>query len=199
MKDKVIISDEENGLDKELISELITEENMEEALTLQNSIFPRENARKNYLESIESRKNSNVLEKYQGNYFLVRDGHKKPVGLWGHYLEDNKNEVWLGWFGVSPAETKKGYGTAIFKIFENYAIKNGFSTIRLYTDEKDNHLACKLYEKMGMTKELYKNKNDKTSDIGQILIYSKSLTNKRVKLWKSKFINYKGQKEKEKF
>ncbi len=51
---------------------------------------------------------------------------------------------------------------------------------------------------MGMTKEYYQNKNDKTEDIGKILIYSKSLTKEKVKPWNNRFINYKGQKEKEK-
>ena len=58
-------------------------------------------------------------------------------------------------------------------------------------------LACKLYEKMGMSKEYYENKEDKTDDIGKILIYSKSLTEKKVLPWNNKFINYKAQKEKE--
>lgn len=102
------------------------------------------------------------------------------------------------WFGVHPAETRKGYGTTIFKMFEEYARNNGFSTIRLYTDEIDNRIACKLYEKMGMTKEYYENEDDITSDIGKLLIYSKSLTGEKVLSWNNKFINYKEQKQKEK-
>ncbi len=181
-----------------LTSELITKNNLKESLSLQNLIFPRENAKLNYIEAIEERKKSTLPVKFQNEYFLVRNENKKPVGLWGHYLEgNNKDELWLGWFGVSPFETKKGYGTAIFKIFEEFARNNGFSTIRLYTDEADNSLACKLYEKMGMSKEYYENKEDKTDDIGKILIYSKSLTEKKVLPWNNKFINYKAQKEKE--
>ncbi len=121
-----------------LKSELITQENFEEALMLQNLIFPRENARINYMDAIAENSKSKQPEKYQDEYYLVRNEQNKPVGLWGHYLEDSKDELWLGWFGVSPYETEKGYGKRIFQIFENYAKQNGFTTIRLYTDETDN-------------------------------------------------------------
>ena len=94
---------------------------------------------------------------------------------------------------------KKGYGTQIFKIFENWAKENGFKTIRLYTDEVDNAQACVLYENMGMIKEYYKNSDDITKDVGDIVIYSKSLTGEVVALWNNKFINIKGQKDKEEY
>ena len=48
-----------------------------------------------------------------------------------------------------------------------------------------------------MTKEYYNNKDDITEDIGKIVIYSKSLTGGKVKLWNNKSINYREQRQKE--
>lgn len=181
-----------------LISELITDNNLEEAVTLQNTIFPRENARANFEESIAARKTSPLPTKYLYEYYLVRDEKHQPVGLWGHYVTGGvKDDLWLGWYGVHPTQLHKGYGTKIFGMFEKYGRDNGFKTLRLYTDEIDNATACCLYEKLGMTKEYYNNPDDQTSDIGPILIYSKSLTKEPVQPWNNKFINYKGQREKE--
>ncbi len=180
-----------------LKSELITLDNIEEAVSLQNSIFPRENARRNYLEAINASIETKTPKKFLSQYFLVKNENNETVGIWGHYIKDKKDECWLGWYGVKKEMQKKGYGTTIFKIFENWAKKNRFKTIRLYTDEIDNAQACKLYEKMGMTKEYYTNSNDLTKDIGPIVIYSKSLTGDIVELWNNKFINYTEQRNKE--
>ena len=177
-----------------LKSVLITENNLDLAINIQREIFPRENGKANFLESFDEQKL--LPSKLSKEYFLVYKD-TNPIGLWGHYCLQEKNEVWLGWFGVVQKERKHGYGTTIFKIFESWAKDNGFDTIRLYTDEVDNAIACKLYEKMGMIKEYYKNKNDLCEDIGNIVIYSKSLKQNPVKLWNSKFIGYKKQKEKE--
>ena len=182
-----------------LHSELITFANVEEAIKLQNSIFPRENAKKNFLDAIKEGIEAKVPTKFQTQYFLVKDENNEAVGLWGHYIENRNDECWLGWFGVKNEMHKKGYGTQIFKIFENWAKENGFKTIRLYTDEVDNAQACVLYENMGMIKEYYKNSDDITKDVGDIVIYSKSLTGEVVDLWNNKFINIKGQKDKEEF
>ena len=184
---------------KEILkSELITIKNFKEALAIQNVIFPRENARVNFLESFAESKIAGSHNEFVKEYFLVRNDAGKAVGIWGHYLvDDNRDELWLGWYGVIPTERRKGYGTEIFRHFERYAKDKNFKIIRLYTDDIDNANACKLYEKMGMTKEYYNNKDDITEDIGKIVIYSKSLTGGKVKLWNNKSINYREQRQKE--
>ena len=179
-----------------LRSELVTQENFEEAVKLQNEIFPRENARAFLLKAVSDISDHKTPEKYKLTYYLVRDKNNKAVGIWGHYIVDSKNELWLGWYGVHPQERLKGYGTEICEFFESYAKLNGFCVLRLYTDEVDNAAACKLYEKMGMVKEYYENPNDMTKDVGRIVIYSKALTREKLMPWNNKFINYKGQNEK---
>ncbi len=180
-----------------LISELITQDNIKQALHLQHAIFPREDAEQNYFEAIEQNLNSDLPRKYQYEYFIVKDGEGEIIGLWGHYIEGDLDECWLGWYGVREDKRNHGYGTEIFRMFENWAKENGFKVIRLYTDDIDNACACKLYEKMGMTKELYKNNDDVTTDIGNIVIYSKALTNEPLTLWNNRFLNYRGQRERE--
>ncbi len=169
-----------------LTSELITETNLNLAVKIQNIIFPLENAEQVYKYAVAEMINKPTDPQYK--YFLVKD-NSTYIGLWGIYREKSRKEAWLGWFGVLPQYRGKGYGEQIFKIFENYAINNNYQIIRLYTDEIDNANACKLYEKMGMIKEYYNNKHDINKKIGKIVIYSKSLTNKPVKLWNNKNIH----------
>ena len=180
-----------------LRSELITQDNIKQALEFQHTIFPREDAEQNYLDAINENLHSDMPRKYQKEYFIVKDDNGEPIGLWGHYIEGDLDECWLGWYGVRQDKRNKGFGTLIFKLFENWAKDNGFKVIRLYTDDIDNASACRLYEDLGMTKELYKNSDDITTDIGNIVIYSKALTNEPLPLWNNRFINYKGQREKE--
>lgn len=96
-----------------------------------------------------------------------------------------------------PEYRKNGYGGKIFDIFENYAKENGFETIGLYTDEVDNNKACRLYESKGMIKEKYQNPDDVSHEVGDILIFSKSLTDKKVSKWNNKNINLKEQEAKQ--
>ena len=62
----------------------------------------------------------------------------------------------------------------------------GFENLRLYTDELDNAIAIKLYEKSGMTKEFYKNKKDQHYEVGKTVICSINLYGEKVALWNNK-------------
>ena len=185
---------------EKLISILIGKNNLDEAVKLQNKIFPRENGLTNFLESIEQidkcKKNQELL-RLASKYYLVNNGLEN-IGIWGIYtVNNNPLEAWLGWFGVLPEYRKNGYGGKIFDIFENYAKENGFETIRLYTDEVDNNKACRLYESKGMIKEKYQNPDDVSHEVGDILIFSKSLTDKKVSKWNNKNITLKEQEAKQ--
>lgn len=54
-----------------LVSELINQENLDKAVKIQNSIFPRENAKSNFLESIKT-SNLPVKTKDRNCYYLVK-------------------------------------------------------------------------------------------------------------------------------
>lgn len=64
-----------------LKSELITNKNLDEALKLQNLIFPRENAKVNFLDSIKEQTLATIPKKFRLEYFLVRNETGKAVGL----------------------------------------------------------------------------------------------------------------------
>lgn len=185
-----------------LQSYLICKDNLEETLVVQHKIFPREDGRVDYEESIKVHegldKNS---EEYRmsDKYYLVKNENGEKIGLWGIYTEKSPEEAWLGWFGVLPKFRNNGYGSEIMEIFIEFCKQHGFKRIRLYTDEVDNNKACKLYEKFGMTKEYYLNPNDVTKEIGAIIIYSKSLDGTPCEAWNNRFINLKGQEKKQEF
>lgn len=176
-----------------LKSEIVNKDNLEIAVKAHNSIFPRDNAKNIYLEAIKNSTRTDISDREKMEFFIVKNSRGNPVGIWGHYVENEKSECWLRCHGVIEAYRKKSYGTQIFEIFENWAYDNGFETIRLYADDKENKEACMLYEKLGMKKEFYMNPFDITRDVGQILIYSKSLVGKKVENWNSRFIDLKNK------
>ena len=86
------------------------------------------------------------LEYYMG---CVGD---EVVGISGIYA-DNKDECWLGWFGVRPEYRRKGYASAILKLQLEMMKNDGYKVCRLYTDEVINKNAVPLYEKNGFVKD----------------------------------------------
>ncbi|MBQ8424474.1 MAG: hypothetical protein IJX17_00450, partial [Clostridia bacterium] len=60
-------------------------------------------------------------------------------------------------------------------------------------------IAIKLYEKIGMTREIYDNPEDVHFEIGNTLIFSKGLINEKTALWNNKnlFLNSHEEKNKE--
>ena len=95
-----------------LRSELITSTNVKKAIQLQNSIFPKNKAKQIFFESIKDNIEAKVPNKYRLQYFLVNDQNDDTIGLWGHYIEDRKDECWLGWFGVRHDKRNCGYGSS---------------------------------------------------------------------------------------
>ena len=108
----------------------------------------------------------------------------QEVGITGIYRYQ-KDEAWLGWFGILPKYRKKGYGKMLLEETMKLAEKLGYKTMRLYTDKKENDKAIKLYEKSGFVGEKYL--AEKLSY--DCWIYSKSLYNDKAKLWNDKNLN----------
>ncbi len=93
-------------------------------------------------------------------------------------------DAFMEWYGVLPEERGKGYGEKIFKWTIRQAGKLGFKTFRLYTEKGDNDAAIAMYRKMHMREEPYTNENG----IENMVMFSMSLTKRRVPLWKNKYI-----------
>ena len=165
----------------------ITKDNIDYATSIQMKIFPGECAYYNYLDII----NKNL--EWQ-NYYLVYE-ENKVIGITGLYCFENINEtnsIWLGWFGVLEEYRRKGYGKEILietiNISKEFSKKYPIKYLRLYTSTRDNKIAQILYEEIMDIKEEYNNPNDFNYD-NTCLIYSKSLTDEKLKLWNNKFLN----------
>ncbi len=85
----------------------------------------------------------------------------------------------------------------MFQFFVNDAAKKGYLSIRVYTDN-EFVAAIKLYKKMGMQRESYRNIQESKLINEETIIFSKSLTLKKVKMWDNKYLGLTSQSEKEK-
>ncbi len=166
--------------------------NLEVAVKIQNTIFPLEDGRQNYIEGITN----DPYRKEMVNY-IVYD-NEIPIGVVGLYsYNEYPSDAWLSWFGVLQKYRQKGYGSKIFDFFEELALKKGYTSIRVYTDDKFDK-AISLYEKKRMIKEFYKNVLEGEEINNGTIIYSKSLTKEHTKKWNNKFLGLTAQSEKEK-
>lgn len=166
--------------------------NLDLAVNIQNSIFPLEDGTQNYIEGITN----DPYRKEMVNY-IVYDG-KIPIGVVGLYAyNEYPFDAWLSWFGVLQEHRQNGYGSKMFDFFENLALKKGYTSIRVYTDDEFDK-AILLYEKKKMIKEFYSNELESEEINKNTIIYSKSLTKAKVKKWNNKFLALTTQGEKEK-
>lgn len=169
--------------------ERITEDNLDYAVHIQNTLFPDYNGKANYTDSISGKTDS--------EYFLVYDGDVN-VGITGIYTYDtDPDSAWLGWFGVLEAYRRKHYGQEIIRLFEETARARGFSHTRIYTDRYDNDTAIAFYNSCGYTSEIYDNPDDPACYEYPVLIFSKSLTGSPATPWNSRSIHLTEQIAKE--
>ena len=176
--------------------ELLNDKNIDIAIKIQRDIFPLENGSEDLKEALA---NTCPPHQFLQKYWLAKD-NDKYVGICGLYAYNfAPKDAWLGWFGVIPNERRKGFGAQILSDTMQIATIWGFDTLRLYTDEKEYHMAIQLYEKIGMIREIYDNPEDVHFKIGNTLIFSKSLINEKTTLWNNKnlFLNSHEEKNKE--
>ena len=129
--------------------------------------------------------------------YIVYD-NEIPIRVVGLYsYNEYPRDAWLSWFGVLQEYRQKGYGSKIFDFFENLALKKGYTSIRVYTDDEFDK-AILLYEKKKMVKEFYKNALESEEINNGTIIYSKSLIKKQTEKWNNKFLGLTAQSEKEK-
>ncbi len=163
--------------------EPICKENLETAIKIQKALFPLEEGEQDLIDGMNS---TPPPHQFLQTYWVAY--HKKtPVGIVGLYAyKAYPKDAWLGWYGVLKEHRNKGFGREIFEFAKDQAKAFGFENLRLYTDEEDNFVATKLYEKLGMTSEYYENNEDKYYTASRVVIYSISLTGKPCEKWNSK-------------
>ncbi len=170
---------------------LITSDNLDYAVNVENEIFPEYNAKNNYLSSINNYS--------QSQFFLVFD-KEKCVGITGIYSYKNDyDNAWLGFFGIKEEYRDKGYGKKSLKLTEEYAKSLGYKYMRLFTDKLDNEKAISFYEANGYTFEDYNCDKEELKDEFNVVIGSKSLNKEEVPLWNNKFINLTKQTYKQQY
>ena len=166
---------------------LVDKSNYNEAIKIQNSIFPKENGALNILASLDRKLFIKITGlKYVDDhvrYFLAKKDNT-IVGITGLYYYDLDN-AWLGWFGILSEFRNNGFGRELLSKTIELASTMKFKNIRLYTDFVDNRNAIRLYEEEGFVGEKYTAENLSYD----CRIYSKSLTNNNIRLWNNKNLN----------
>lgn len=161
----------------------ICKENLETAIQIQKALFPQEEGKQDLIDSMNA---SPPPHQFLQKHWVASLG-KTPIGIVGLYAyKAYPKDAWLGWYGVLEEYRNRGFGHKIFDFAKDEARRLGFENLRLYTDEEDNFVATKLYEKLGMESEYYENSNDKYYTASRVLIFSTSLTSKPCKKWNSK-------------
>jgi len=165
--------------------ERITADNLELAVSVQETLFPSESGRVNFEESV------NGTTDYE--YYLLYD-NDTCAGVIGIYsVEEDPDSAWLGWFGILSQFRRKHLGSEALKKFEQMAAAKHFRYARLYTDEEDNDTAIAFYKANGYTPEPYRNKEDELCLKYRMLIFSKTLRDEAVPLWNHRNIHLTSQ------
>nr|MCR5307674.1 GNAT family N-acetyltransferase [bacterium] len=112
---------------------------------------------------------------------------------------NDKDNAWLGFFGIKEDYRDKGYGKKSLKLTEEYAKSAGFKYMRLFTDKLDNEKAISFYEANGYSFEDYDCDKEELKDEFNVVIGSKSLCDEEVPLWDNKFINLTKQTYKQQY
>lgn len=190
------IKNVKNMNENNLICEKVTNENLDLAIKIQNTIFPNENGALNLKASADK---SFVEEVYGKDYrksvdfWICKNEDGEPIGITGIYsYVEYPNDAWCGWFGIMPNMQGKGYGRKLFSWTIEKAKEMGFENFRLYTDLEDNNIAAGLYRKVGMIEEPYT-----AEDMGEekIVIFSKSLISENTEKFRNKNLFLKKQEE----
>lgn len=85
----------------------------------------------------------------------------------------------------------------VYLISISLAKEKGYLSIRVYTSSEFD-VAIKLYQNKKMISERYNNKLECVEINEETIIFSKSLTNKKIDLWNNKYLELTSQIEKEK-
>ncbi len=164
--------------------ELIDNDNINLATSIQHTIFPNECAYLHYKYAIDTN--------YERNKYFIIKYNETPVGVIGLYMNDeiDNESIWLGWFGILPEFRSKGIGRKSILDMIDEAKKYNKKYFRLYTNDKGDSTARPLYRSVMQTYENYTNINDYNYN-GNCLVYSYSLCNEKVSLWNNRFLNLK--------
>lgn len=132
-----------------LTLERITSKNLAMAIAAAWEIFPYEGHDQGFWPEV-AYKMAIRQQNPRFAYYLARDT-TRIVGITGHDpAEGGEPEMWLGWFGVLPAERQKGYGSKILLATCELICGFGISSLYIYSGDRDEErVAHHLYLRTG--------------------------------------------------
>ncbi|MEK7175920.1 MAG: GNAT family N-acetyltransferase [Patescibacteria group bacterium] len=139
----------------------LSKENLEETIELAHKVFPLDAAGENppekgFRKSLLPEEDREYWEKnklFRLNYWVLLDDRSdRVIGVTGLYaFSDHKEEAWLAWFCIDPAERGKGLGRRLLEWTMTKAKEEGYSVFKLYTSTDPNEAAAQnLYESIGL-------------------------------------------------
>lgn len=155
---------------------------VEEVKKMFLSIFPEEKYHvDDCIEAFEDSIIGNDIDR-QLDYYLVENDDGETIGLTGIYAQ-NRDEAWLGWFGILPKYRNNGLGRKVLTRTLELMRVLGYTTMRLYSDPMADVYACELYASMGFVMD--SKYDEKTITMKYDLIGSGHF-NKTIPDWKGK-------------
>ncbi|MGG5460449.1 GNAT family N-acetyltransferase [Clostridium sp. B9] len=101
---------------------------------------------KKYLKKFQKHHDSDVLSL---KYYIAIDNLKSIIGIIGLYTikNDSKDNIWLGWYCVSPDYRGKKIGKTLLEFAIEEAKRQGKKYLYLYTStESKEAVAQKIYD-----------------------------------------------------
>ena len=144
--------------------EQLSQINLNEATKTLGKIFPdnAEIAGGHYKESLDQNNPRWKTHRFWKYYVVLDVDTGKILAITGFYnlTIHSKDEVWLGWYGVSPEFRGRGVGRKVLEWTLKTAKEIGYKKFRLWTTTSPEEvLAQKLYDNMGI--KIYDQKDDK--------------------------------------
>lgn len=155
----------------------LNKNNYDKVLNIKHQLFPESKSDIDYIKYFEN--------EVKSNYYLIFVD-KIPCATIGWY-EVDKNNAFVGWFGVIPPYQKQGIGKEILKYIIKEVKQCGYDYLRVYTDKIENYPSTRLYDKLFDVREDYKYP-DKLGNTNNFVIYTKFLSQKK-DLWNNKPLN----------
>lgn len=160
--------------------EKLTRQNLNDCLTIKHLLFPESNSDEDY-------------EKYFSNtaiseYFVVYFNNQ-PCAITGWYdFDNNKEDAFMGWFGVLPNFRQKGIGSQVFDFTVNRVKEHKYNYFRLYTDIIVNKESVILYTKKGMLIEPY-TYDDALGNTGNFVVFTTIIKSNGNDKWNNRPLN----------
>ncbi len=158
----------------ELRFEPLSYDRLQEALVLVKEVFPDHASHVEEVYNVSLRNDKS--EEYWNTrkileYWVVIDStSSEVVAVTGLYqlVKHSLDEIWMGWYCVSPKMRGRGIGKKTLEWTIDEARKRGYKYFRLWTTDDPNEAAAqKLYDSAGVN--IYQQELDKES--GDTIFY----------------------------